>query len=181
MGIPKFSLQQLSTTTIIGCVPPCRLYFFTEGKRKKNKQAREKKLENSICRCAEQLRQAQKIKAEWHIRKASLPQCVSKAWRSHVAAQHLLLEVRPATPTCVTGGRTTTHVTHTGTSCQASSFAIINQRLLCYIVITTNNFQFYRWSLKAAVGYFIFWLSGPRFTVFRSLLAGFKQYELSQR
>lgn len=78
---------------------------------------------------------------------------------------------RPAILTRVTGGRTTTPLAPPGPSCQASSFAIINQRLFHYIVITTNNFQFYRRSLKAAVWYFLFWLSGPRLAVCRSLVA----------
>lgn len=66
------------------------------------------------------------------------------------------VELERAILACATGGRPMTYFTRTGTSCQASSRAIINQRLFWYIVITTNNFQFYRESLRAAVWCFLF-------------------------
>lgn len=66
------------------------------------------------------------------------------------------VELERAILACANGGRPTTYFTHTGTSCQVSSCAIINQRLFWYIVITTNNFQFYHESLRAAVWCFLF-------------------------
>lgn len=131
-------------------------FISLHAERQKNlAREREKKIGHSVCTCEEQLRKAQKIKAEWHIRKASLLQCVSKAGRSHVVAQHVSVEFERVIPICATRGSPISYFTHTGTSCQISFFAFINQRLFWYIVITTNNFQFYRWSLKAA-WYFLF-------------------------
>lgn len=72
------------------------LHAERQKKKKPSTREREKKIGHSVCTCEEQLRKAQKIKAEWHIRKASLL-LFSVCFKG--------MEVTCGRPTCFSGVR----------------------------------------------------------------------------